>query len=343
MKKNVHEVKSLEAKEAAENALENVLEAHSNEKILIICDEEKTEVGEAFASGALALDLWTRLVILQKQKSPRTEIPEQLEKVLAQKSDIYINLLLGNREETPFRIKLIKTETHEHKSRLGHCPGVTLDMLTKGALALTAEEHKNIQNHAERLIHTLEDTAKVEVCNTSGTSLTLSTHDRKFFTDTKLDWKTMKWMNLPTGEVIVAPVEDSLNGKLVCDMAIGGIGKLRKPMEVKAKNGRVEKVFSQDKEHLRRVKETFQTDDWSNVVGEFAFGINPKARFADEFLEAEKMLGTVHVAFGANIDMPEGKNPSKNHMDLLISNPTVKITKKGGETVTILEKGQFQV
>jgi len=53
-------------------------------------------------------------------------------------------------------------------------------------------------------------------------------------------------------------------------------------------------------------------------------------------------LGTVHVAFGANTDMPGGKNPSKNHMDLLISDPTVKVTKENRETVTILEKGRFQ-
>ena len=337
------EVNGLEASEASKNALENVLEASSGERILIVCDERKTEVGEAFARGALALGLWTRLVILQKQEEPRTEIPEQLQKILAQKPDIYINLLRGNREETPFRIKLIKTETHDHKARLGHCPGVTLDMLTEGALALAPEEHKSMQGHADRLMHDLKDTVKVEIRNPAGTNLTLLTHDRKFFTDTKLDWKTMKWMNLPTGEVIVAPVEDSLNGKLVCDMAIGGIGKLRKPVEVTTKNGRVENVSSQDKDHLRRVKETFATDDWSDVVGEFAFGINPKARFVGEFLEAEKMWGTVHVAFGANTDMPGGKNSSKNHMDLLISDPTVKVTNKEGETVTILEKGCFQV
>jgi aminopeptidase len=332
----------LEASEAAKNALQNVLEAHSGERILIICDEEKKEVGEAFAAGALALDLWTRLVILRKQKEPRTEIPEQLQKVLAQKPDIYINLLLGNREETPFRIKLIKTETHDHKSRLGHCPGVTVDMLTEGALALKPEEHKSMQGHAEKLMSVLDGTITVEIQNPAGTNLTLRTQNRKFFTDTKLDWKTMKWMNLPTGEVIVAPIEDSLNGKLVCDMAIGGIGKVRKHVEVTAKNGRVEKVFSRDKKQLRRLKETFRTDNWADVVGEFAFGINPKARFVDEFLEAEKMLGTIHVAFGANMDMPGGKNPSKNHMDLLVSEPTVKATKKDGKTVTILEKGQFQ-
>ena len=333
----------MEASKAAKNALENVLEASNGERILIICDEEKTKSGEAFATGALALDLWARLVILQKQKDPRTEIPEQLKKILAQKVDIYINLLSGNREETPFRIKLIKTETCDHKSRLGHCPGVTLDMLTEGALALNPEEHQRMQNQAEKLMFALEDTVTLEICNPSGTNLTLRTNNRKFFTDTKLDWEKMKWMNLPTGEVIVAPVEDSLNGKLVCDMAVGGIGKLRKPVEVTVKNGRAEKVFSQDKEQLRRIKETFQTDNWADIVGEFAFGINPKARFVDEFLEAEKILGTIHVAFGSNMDMPGGKNPSKNHMDMLISEPTVKATKQNGETVTILKKGCFQI
>ncbi len=333
----------MEAWEASKNALESVLEASSGERILIVCDDEKSEVGKAFETGALSLELDTRLIILERPKEPRREIPAKLQEIIVQKPDIYINLLRGNREETPFRIKLIKLETGDHKARLGHCPGVTIDMLTEGALALTPQGHRNMQSHAERLIHALEGTETVKIRNPKGTSLTLSTKNRKFFTDTKLDWKTMKWMNLPTGEVIVAPLEDSLNGRLVCDMAIGGIGKLRKPVEVLTKDGRATGAFSQDRDSLRRVKETFATDDWSDVVGEFAFGINPKARFVNEFLEAEKLLGTVHVAFGANTDMPGGKNPSKNHMDMLLSNPTVRVTKEDMKTVIILDEGRFQV
>ena len=328
---------------AAKNALENVLEASNGERILVICDEQKKDIGKAFASGALALGLWTRLVILEQQTEPRTEIPEHLQEALAQKPQIYVNLLTGNREETPFRIKIIKTETSDHKSRLGHCPGVTLDMLTEGALALTAQDHKRLQNHAGKLMDALEGAVSVHVCSFSGTDLTLSVEGRSFFTDTKLDWELMKWMNLPTGEVIVAPVENLMNGKLVCDMAVGGIGKLRQPVEVVVKNGKVESVFSQDNEQLRRIKQTFATDDWADVVGEFAFGINPKARFVDEFLEAEKLLGTVHVAFGANTDMPGGKNPSKNHMDLMVSEPTVTVTKQDGKRVTVLHKGLFSI
>ncbi len=41
--------------------------------------------------------------------------------------------------------------------------------------------------------------------------------------------------------------------------------------------------------------------------------------------------------------MPGGKNSSKNRMDMLISNPTVKVINKGRETVTIVKNGLFQV
>jgi len=334
----------LEAWEAAKNALENVLEAVAGESILIVCDDEKMEVGKAFSNGSLALGLWTRMIILQTTKKPRTKIPERLLEVFTQqKPDLYVNLMRDIREETPFRIKIIKMETRDRKSRLGHCPGVTIDMLTEGALALTRQEHKNMQSHAERIIHALNGTIEVEIRNPAGTNLTLSTEKREFFTDTKLDWKSMKWMNLPTGEVIVAPVEDSLNGKLVCDMAIGGIGKLKTPVEVVAKNGKAEELLSKDKNILRKVKDTFETDDWSDIVGEFAFGINSKARFVNEFLEAEKILGTVHVAFGANTDMPGGKNPSKNHIDWLMSKPTVKVKKEDEKVITVLEEGHFKI
>lgn len=333
----------MEAWKAAKNALKNVLEAVAGESILIVCDDEKLEIGKAFASGAMALGLWTRMIILQTTKKPRTEVPAQLLEVFTRhKPEIYVNLMRENREETPFRINTVKMQTRDHSSRLGHCPGVTIDMLTDGALALSSPEHKAMQSHAERLMQTLNNTIEVEIRNPAGTSLTLSTEKRKFFTDTKLDWKSMKWMNLPTGEVIVAPVEDSLEGKLVCDMAIGGIGKLKTPVEVVAKNGKVEKLLSKDKNILCRVRDTFETDDWSDIVGEFAFGINPKARFVNEFLEAEKVLGTIHLAFGANTDMPGGKNQSKNHIDLLISKPTVRVKRKDEKAFTVLVEGNFK-
>jgi leucyl aminopeptidase (aminopeptidase T) len=333
----------LKAWEAAKNALENVLDAVAGESLVIICDEEKSEIGHAFAEGALALGLWTRLMILEAGKETRKEIPPQLREVLTQqKPNIFINLMHGQRDETPFRIEITKLETRDRRSRLGHCPGVTLDMLTDGALSLTSEGHQQMQSFAQRLLRTLEGVFKIELHTPSGTRLSLSTEKRQFYTDTKLDWKTMKWMNLPTGEVLAAPVEDSLSGRLICDMAIGGIGPLKTPVDITVKSGQVVRTTSKNKAVLKAVKESLTTDEWSNIVGEFAFGINPKARFVQEFLEAEKIIGTVHIAFGDNLDYPGGRNPSKNHMDFLMNHPTVKITKENGESATILQDGSFQ-
>ncbi|UCE15353.1 MAG: aminopeptidase [Candidatus Bathyarchaeota archaeon] len=334
----------MRAWKAARNALKCVLETVSGERVIIVCDDEKAEVGKAFADGAIASGLWIRLITLETSEEFRKEVPKHLLEVLsAQKPALYINLLRGIREETPFRIKLIQLETRYKRSRLGHCPGVTLEMLTDGALALTVEEHKRMQDFARILMEKLSKTVSVEVTSPSGTDLLFSTEERPFFTDTILDWKEMKWMNLPTGEVIVAPVEDSLEGTLICNMAIGGIGPLKKPVELTVKNGIVEETRSKNEAVLRKVNNTLETDNWAKVVGEFAFGINPKARFTEEFLEAEKILGTIHIAFGNNTDMPGGRNPSKNHMDFLISKPTVKVTKKSGETITVLNNGKFQI
>jgi aminopeptidase len=333
----------VKAWEAARNALENVLDAVAGESIVIVCDEEKSDIGQAFAEGALALGLWARLVILETGKEVRKEIPPRLLEILTQqKPNIFINLMRGQREETPFRIKITKLETRDRRSRLGHCPGVTSDMLTDGALNLTSDGHREMQSFAQRLLGTLEGVVKIDLNTPSGTKLSLSVENRPFYTDTRLDWKTMKWMNLPTGEVLAAPVENSLSGRLVCDMAIGGIGPLKTPVELTIKSGQVAKTASENQKVLKAVKESLDTDEWSNIVGEFAFGINPKARFVQEFLEAEKILGSVHIAFGDNLDYPGGKNPSKNHMDFLMNHPTVKTTKENGETATVLQEGSFQ-
>jgi len=334
----------MEVWKSAKNALECVLEAKKGESLVIFCDHEKLDVGNAFATGALKIGLKTRLIPLKTEANTfRKEISPQIMEIFAKSppADVYINLLRGVREETPFRIKLIQMETKEHKARLGHCPGVTLDMLTEGALALTTQEHRQMQDFAKNLIRELNQTTKIDIANPAGTHVSLSVEGRPFFTDTMIDWETMKWMNLPTGEVIVAPVEDSLEGKLVCDLAIGGIGPLKAPVELSVRNGQVRNSSSKNLDILKRVQESLDTDGGSDVVGEFAFGINPKARFTEEFLEAEKMLSTVHVAFGNNSDMPCGKNKSKNHMDFLISNPTVKAFDKSGSSMNILVDGVF--
>ena len=326
---------------AAANAFRYVFDARPGEKAIIICDPQRKDIGDAFARGAIECGLWSRLVSTGATDEIRSEAPPHIrEVILTSGADIFINLLRGPSEETPFRIDVIKLETRLQK-RLGHCPGITMDMLTEGALALTGDEYRQVQELAFKTISSLQGVMEIRINNDMGCDLLLSTKERPFFTDTKYDWKLNKWMNLPVGEVIVAPVENSLEGTLVCDLAIGGIGRLSSPVTVNVKEGKVVDISTDDPEVGEKVKKALSTDQWSSIVGEFAIGINPSARLCDEFLEIEKIAKTSHIAFGNNTDMPGGKNPAKNHMDFLISNPTVVGTKENGDQIMVIKDGEW--
>ncbi|MGB5913055.1 MAG: aminopeptidase [Promethearchaeia archaeon] len=330
---------------ATANALRYVLEAKPGESILIISDDIKKEVGQAFASGAIDLGLWTRLVLLEtEERLFRTEIPANLLEMLNSpyKPDIFINLFRDNSEETPFRIKIVQLETRKKFSRAGHCPGITMDMLTKGALSLKKEEYNKMQNNARRLLTILQDVESVKVKAPNGSNFELSVKNRTWFSDTFIDWKLMKWMNLPVGEVLIGPIETSMQGTLVCDLAIGGIGPIEKKIALEVKDGRVESVVSEDKEVLNNVKETQAIDEMAKYVGEFAFGLNPKARLVEQFLEAEKVGNAIHVAFGNNMDYPGiVANNSAQHQDFLVDKPTVEIFYTNDRSRIVMDKGKL--
>lgn len=330
------------ASESARNALQHVLGAVEGERIAVICDSTALQVGRAFVEGALNIGMWARILELKAGQEVRKEIPREVYSLVTGGfSDIFITIFRESEKETPFRVKIINLISRYRKYRLGHCPGITLDMLTEGALALSEEDHRELQECAQRLLTRLAGAEEIKITNPSGTDLSFSVSGRPFFTDTRFDWKTFKWLNLPTGEVIAGPVESSLNGTLVCDLAVGGIGPIKSPITIKARSGRAVEINSPDDALRSRVEAALSVDEMARYVGEFAFGLNKKARLHANFLEAEKVYRTVHIAFGHNSDYPGGMNNSATHMDFLISSPTVEVKIKSGELLTIMENGNL--
>jgi len=323
---------------AAKNALTFVMEAKPKDSLLVICDASLRDVAEAFGGGAEKLGMKWNILSLD-DSGIRKELPELVRETISKEQpDIFINIMRGMAEETPFRIQLINLEK-AGKKRLGHCPGLKLDMFVEGALALSEKDYQEMYYLSQKIMELAEGTERVELKNPSGTNVTFSVEGRDFFTDVKIDWKTMKWMNLPVGEVMVGPVEDSMNGEIVCTKAVGGIGLLPEPVRLHVKDGKVVDIKGR-RDVTERIMAMLTIDEMASHIGEFAFGINPKARVVSEFLETEKVFGTVHVAFGNNEDYPGGRNTSKNHMDFLIEEPTVTLF-KGGQSRVVLRKGTF--
>jgi len=308
----------------ARNALIQVMDACPGERLLVISDDIKNDIGEVFAHAGLEAGLYTRWISLETQENKsRIELPDSVvETIVGSKPNLAIDCLRGPAEETPFRIKLIHLVTKNKDVRLGHGPGITLDMLTEGALALSVEGYRRMKESANRFMTATEGASKLTMSAGNGTNVEMTIQGRGFFTDVEIT--NQKWGNLPVGEVTIGPLEGSLNGHLVCDVAIGGIGPIAEPLTIKCENGKAIKLKCEDKKILSKVRETLGTDDMASMVGEMAIGLNPKARIVQAFLETEKVLGTAHIAFGRNIDFPTGgRNNSANHMDFLVDKPTI--------------------
>jgi aminopeptidase len=123
-------------------------------------------------------------------------------------------------------------------------------------------------------------------------------------------------INMPDGEVYSAPLEDSTTGILVLPGPImserGDLADLRLRFE---KGEVVEARAGNGQEMLDRL---LSTDPGARLVGEVAFGCNPKlaARTHHTLLD-EKIGGTFHLALGTAYPQTGGQNRSRLHWDLV--------------------------
>jgi leucyl aminopeptidase (aminopeptidase T) len=320
----------MDAVEAARNALVVTKGATAGESVIIFCDPEKSDLGEMFADAGVSLGLWTRLVILRAGDEVRAEPDELTKEIMASsRPQIIVNVFRSKGGETAYRIRFMKLERRK-TDRIVHCPGISMDMFTEGAAALTEKGYEEMFDFGDRLKDVLRGVHKVHVTCARGSDFTLDLGGKEF--------QVEQGTNIPTGEMnVMPPIGDSFQGRLVATS--GGTGKLYRetPAEIISRDGLAGEVRCKDKHVRDRILEELNMDAGARYLGEFAIGINPRARVVDAFVEAEKAVGTIHVAFGGSY------KPSKTHLDLLIEGPTVVAYRGDGSSFTVMDRGRIAV
>jgi aminopeptidase len=178
--------------------------------------------------------------------------------------------------------------------------------------------------------HRLNGAQEVRVTG-KGTDLSFSVKGRTWLVG---DGRT----NMPDGEIMTAPVEDSLEGEIYFDFPGVLSGRLVRGIRLRFGQGRLlEASASSNQDFLREV---LATDAGSATVGEFAMGTNMAVdRFCKDILIDEKIGGTVHIAFGRSYPQCGGVNASAIHWDI------VKDLRAEGEVAVdgtpVLRDGRF--
>lgn len=177
------------------------------ENVLVVTDTRKLKIAEAFAYAATALEAQTVIAIMEPAKQsgePPRAVAEAMKAV-----DVALLPTSRSLSHTDAR-----REATKHGVRIASMPGITEDMMSIGGLTA---DYKRIAKITNKVARILEKGETVKITTPSGTNLTMNIKDRPPLRDTGLYHKRGEWGNLPAGEVCLAPVEGTTQGKLVID------------------------------------------------------------------------------------------------------------------------------
>ncbi len=141
--------------------------------------------------------------------------------------------------------------------------------------------------------------------------------------------------NLPAGEVYLAPLEGTCEGIMVIEYA--PTRRLAAPLELVVKGGRVVEIRG-DEPHRTELEAKFAESGLNRNIAELGIGTNDRATRPDNILEAEKILGTVHIALGDNAGFG-GTVSTPFHEDYVFYAPTLKVVLSDGSRLTLLDNG----
>ena len=179
----------------------------------------------------------------------------------------------------------------------------------------------------------------VEIKTPNGTSISFSKKGRKAESDTGILTAPGAFGNLPAGEVYLAPVEGTANGRLVLEFA--PTRQLKSPVALTVKNGFVKEV-SGDEEYAGYLREKLSERIENANIAELGIGTNDMAKRPDNILESEKILGTIHIALGDNSSFG-GNVSTQFHQDFVFFMPTVTLIHKDGNREILMKKGRFSI
>lgn len=194
-----------------------------------------------------------------------------------------------------------------------------------------------LRRRTREVARALRTAETVSVRAPNGTNIEISRGRRRVHEDNGMLRKPGSFGNLPAGEAFFAPMEGTARGTLVVEW--GPSGRLAEPIVLIVRDGHVSEIVGDDEYgDLLRARVHSRRDN--GTIAEFGVGTNERATRADNILEAEKILGTVHVAIGDNSTFG-GTVKTPFHHDFVLFRPTVLLTDRMGIQTMLMENGRF--
>jgi leucyl aminopeptidase (aminopeptidase T) len=176
----------------------------------------------------------------------------------------------------------------------------------------------------------LESADTARVTSPRGTDLTLDLTGRRGIPDDGDLTAPGAFGNLPCGEGFIAPL--SGEGRVVAS-SLGPLGISDEPAILTLRDGHLESAERGLGPEWLKLLEPH--GDRGRNLAELGVGTNDRAQLTGLVLEDEKILGTVHVAFGASAGIG-GTVAVPIHLDVVVLDASLEV-----DGQKVLEDGEF--
>lgn len=300
---------------ASRTVVKDCLDTQAGEEVVVIVDEKTRKIGEALFAACREVKAEPVLVEVTARKVNGEEPPRSVAAAM-KKANVVIAPTSKSLSHTEAR-----RQACEAGARVATLPGITEEVMVR---TLATADYGQISDLSLKVAEVLTKGREARILSPGGADVRLSLGDRVAYADTGIIHTPGSFGNLPAGEAYLAPLEGTTEGKIVIDGVMAGIGELDEPIVVTVERGKIAEITGgRAARELKAMLEGTSDENAMNIA-ELGVGTNDKARPSRVLLEAEKILGTVHIAFGDNKSMG-GAVKAPIHVDGVILKPTLII------------------
>ncbi|MEQ6854126.1 hypothetical protein AAHH17_06615 [Lysinibacillus capsici] len=307
----------------------SVTNLQPHEKVLIITDDNKLEIGQFVYQ--FAKRYFDTSMIIMEARSGHGEEPSEPVRGALENCDVAFGATTMSLYHSKARLDTSK----KNRLRWVGLQDYALHMFEKGGLTADFNEVERVINRVSE--HYQGKTFKLT--STGGTNLVCSIEGRK----PVFDYGTSKTPGSasfpPNAEVALGPVEDTANGLIVIDGSIPHprLNLIKEPIYCEVKDGYIKEISGgKEAEILKEILDSYNDPSVYNIA-ELGLGLNDKNYLCGHMAPDEGSFGNIHIGIGKNLNFG-GIIDSPLHLDMVMKEITIEIDGK-----LIMEKGELRV
>jgi len=306
---------------AVSTVVNRCLTVRSGEDVLVVADPGTRTIGEALTDEARTAGADVVLALMDEREVDGTEPPRAVAGALAD-CDVFIAPTTRSISHTVARKK-----ANEAGARGATMPGVTEDMLAR----MMAGDFDQMAKRSADVARLLTGARDARITCPRGTDFTLDLAGREGISDDGVLTEPGIFGNLPCGEGFIAPL--SGEGRIVVAGTLASVGIAEDPVTLTV--GRGQLTAAEGGLGPRFIELLHAHGEKGTNLAELGVGTNERAQLTGQVLEDEKILGTVHVAFGASAGIG-GTVTVPIHLDVVVLDPTLDVDGR-----RVLEGGRY--